>query len=159
MDCPAPTPIQLDDEAATERLAVAIAGVARAGDVIALSGELGAGKTVFARAFIHASGGAGEEVPSPTFTLVQRYELARCPVNHFDLFRVEAPGEVVELGLEDALGDGITLIEWPERMGGYLPADRLDVQLCFAVGRNSRRAQLLGHGDWVGRLRGLTFDG
>src|SRR5882762_7586612 len=102
--------IDLPDETATAALGARIAAIARPGDVIALAGDLGAGKTTFARAFIRARGGSGE-VPSPTFTLVQIYELPDGPVWHFDLYRLRHPDEAWELGIEDAFRDGISLIE------------------------------------------------
>jgi tRNA threonylcarbamoyladenosine biosynthesis protein TsaE len=139
----------LADEAATARLAAEVAARARPGDVIALAGPLGAGKTAFARAFIHALGGE-EEVPSPTFTLVQTYPLGSATVWHFDLFRLEAAAEVWELGIEEAFADGISLIEWPERLAGLLPDDRLEVILSIA--EPGRRARLVGRGSWAGRL-------
>ncbi len=139
----------LADEAATARLAAEVAARARAGDVIALCGPLGAGKTAFARGFIRALGGT-EEVPSPTFTLVQTYPLGAATVWHFDLFRLEAAAEAWELGIEEAFTGGISLIEWPERLAGLLPADRLEVIL--SITRPGRRARLVGRGSWAGRL-------
>ncbi len=144
--------LELPDVAATAALAQAVAGRVRQGDVIALFGDLGAGKTTFARAFIHPlSGGAAETVPSPTFTLVQVYDRAPAPVWHFDLYRREQAEEVYELGFEDALAQGISLIEWPERLGPLLPRDRLDLRLAFADDPNARRAELSGHGTWAAR--------
>ncbi|HEY1259264.1 MAG TPA: tRNA (adenosine(37)-N6)-threonylcarbamoyltransferase complex ATPase subunit type 1 TsaE, partial [Stellaceae bacterium] len=104
--------VDLPDEMATAALAERLAGIAAAGDVIALEGELGSGKTTLARAFI-AARGAGEEVPSPTFTLVQTYQAETVSIWHFDLYRLQAPEEAWELGIEEALADGISLIEWP----------------------------------------------
>ncbi len=115
--------IELPDEAATAALAARIAALARAGDVIALKGELGAGKTSFARAFIRARGGAGE-VPSPTFTLVQVYDVGDAAIWHFDCYRLRRPEEAWELAIEDAFAEGISLIEWPERLGPLVPARR-----------------------------------
>jgi len=148
---------KLAGEAATARLARRLAGLSRPGDVIALWGDLGAGKTSFARAFILALAGRPEEVPSPTFTLVQIYPAPVAPVWHFDLYRVTDPGELDELGLDEALAGGIVLIEWPDRLGSRLPADRLDVRLDFAVGggADDRQARLTGHGDWARRLAAL----
>ena len=143
--------IDLPDETATAALAERIAAVARAGDVIALKGELGAGKTVFARAFIRARGGT-EEVPSPTFTLVQAYDLDPVPVWHFDLYRLRDPDEVWELGIEDAFATAISLIEWPERLGWLLPPARLEITLDFGERPQSRRALLTGGAVWNGRL-------
>ncbi|MEK9726225.1 MAG: tRNA (adenosine(37)-N6)-threonylcarbamoyltransferase complex ATPase subunit type 1 TsaE, partial [Rhodospirillaceae bacterium] len=119
--------IALADEAATEALGRWLAAVAAPGDVIALAGDLGSGKTVLARAVVRAyCDTPGEEVPSPTFTLVQSYEGGAAPVHHFDLYRLEDPDEALELGIEEAFADGVTLIEWPDRLGPWLPAERLD---------------------------------
>ena len=162
MAAPLPRPVSfslaLPDEAATEALARRVAACAVAGDVIALYGDLGAGKTVFARAFINALPGGPEEVPSPTFTLAQTYERKPAPVWHFDLYRLERAEEVYELGFEDALAHAISLIEWPERLGPLLPADRLDLHLEFADAPDARRAELVGHGSWGRRLKGLRHD-
>ena len=147
--------VDLPDETATATLAARLAALARPGDVIALSGDLGAGKTAFARAFIHARGGAGE-VPSPTFTLVQVYELAGGAVWHFDLYRVRDPDEAWELGIEEAFHDGISLIEWPDRLGPLLPPRRLDIALDFAAAPGARRATLAGGGGWPARLAGIA---
>ena len=149
----------LADEAATVALAQAIAAVARPGDVIALTGELGVGKTRFARAFVDALTGAREEVPSPTFTLVQTYESPAGTIWHFDLYRLSRPDEAYELGIEEALADGISLIEWPERAQGLLPDQRLDLTLAFAAAPNARTAHLAGRGSWADRLTGLFPNG
>jgi tRNA threonylcarbamoyladenosine biosynthesis protein TsaE len=145
--------LDLADEAATVRLGTALAGVLRAGDVVALSGDLGAGKTVLARALVRArTGHADEEVPSPTITLVQAYEgRDGVSVVHCDLYRLEDPEEVVELDLDDAFTEAVTLIEWPDRLGPRLPADRLDLSLTLA-GRAGRRVRLRGYGRWAARL-------
>jgi tRNA threonylcarbamoyladenosine biosynthesis protein TsaE len=135
--------LDLADEAATIRLGQGLAGLARPGDVVALGGTLGVGKTTLARAFIRALTTPDEEVPSPTFTLVQTYDTDAGVVWHFDLYRIERPGDAFELGLDDALADGITLIEWPERLGPLLPRRRLDVVLEAGAG-SGRRARLTG---------------
>ncbi len=147
----------LPDLSATEALGRKLAALARPGDVIALEGALGAGKTSLARAFIRAlTAPAGapetEEIPSPTFTLVQVYEREPAPVWHFDLYRLERPEEVYELGFEEALAGAISLIEWPGRLGDLLPDERLDVTLCFAEDNNGRHATITGHGAWRERL-------
>jgi tRNA threonylcarbamoyladenosine biosynthesis protein TsaE len=142
---------ELPDEAATAALAARIAALARPGDVIALRGELGAGKTSFARAFIRARGGA-EEVPSPTFTLVQVYELGEAAVWHFDGYRLRHPEEAWELGIEEAFHDGISLLEWPEQFGPLVPPRRLEITLSQAGSPNARRAALDPGGDWAARL-------
>ena len=147
--------LELPSEAPTAALARGLAARARAGDVIALWGDLGTGKSVFARAFINARPGAPEEVPSPTFTLVQVYERGPVPVWHFDLYRIERPEETLELGFEEALGEGILLIEWPDRLGPLLPAERLDLRLDFADHAEARRLEVRGHGDWAARIKDI----
>lgn len=137
---------------ATERLAVRLAALLRLGDVVALRGDLGSGKTTFARALICALGSGDEEVPSPTFTLAQMYEARDFDIWHFDLYRLEKPEDAFELGIEDALADAACLIEWPERLGRYLPVDRLDVRLTFGSREDDRIAVLDGGGDWPQRL-------
>jgi tRNA threonylcarbamoyladenosine biosynthesis protein TsaE len=153
--------VELPDEAATAALAARIAALARPGDVIALNGELGAGKTSFARAFIRARGGTGE-VPSPTFTLVQVYELGESAVWHFDCYRLRRPEEAWELAIEDAFSDGISLIEWPERLGPLVPPRRLLISLCPGSTATARRAEIdpgAGPGaDWASRLAGLAAE-
>ncbi len=147
-----PTPIALGDEAATLDLAARIAALARPGDAILLEGGLGSGKTVFARGFLRALGIA-EEVPSPTFTLVQAYDGAKGPVWHFDLFRLKGPEEVRELGFEEGRAVAILLVEWPDRLGPLRPADALTVIL--NIDTPARRcAKLSGGGDWPARLAG-----
>jgi tRNA threonylcarbamoyladenosine biosynthesis protein TsaE len=154
--------LDLNDERATVDLAAALAGVARVGDVIALSGELGAGKTVFARAFVRAlSGGPGgdrREVPSPTFTLAQAYDCDAGTVHHFDFYRLSRPEEAWELGIEDAFADGISLVEWPERLGPELPVTRLEVTFFFADDPNARIARITARDDWRARLREAGID-
>jgi tRNA threonylcarbamoyladenosine biosynthesis protein TsaE len=147
------TVIDLPDENATAAFAARLAALAVPGDVIALKGELGAGKTSFVRAFIRAHGG-DETVPSPTFTLVQVYDLPGGAIWHFDLYRLRQPEEAWELGIEDAFRDGISLIEWPERLGTLLPTLRLEIALDFGGAPDARRATLSGGGDWSVRLAG-----
>lgn len=101
-------------------LAKALAKTSQAGDVWALFGTLGAGKSVFSRAFIQELSKA-EEVPSPTFTLLQTYDAGNTEIYHYDLYRIKSPEEIWELNIEEAMHEGICLIEWPEKMGGYLP--------------------------------------
>jgi tRNA threonylcarbamoyladenosine biosynthesis protein TsaE len=144
--------ITLIDEAATGRLGAAIARVLRPGDAVCLSGGLGAGKTTLARALIRTLTRPEEEVPSPTFTLVQAYDGRGFPLAHFDLYRLDSAREAEELGLDEALDVGAAVIEWPERLGDRLPPDRLDVAL--AVEGEGRRARLVPHGSWSGRELG-----
>lgn len=119
----------LSDERATARLGEDIAMALRPGDVLALSGDLGAGKTTLARGLIRAMAGEeGLDVPSPTFTLVQSYD-TRVPVHHFDLYRLASPEELDELGLDEMLAGGAALVEWPERSGGRLPQTAVELDL------------------------------
>src|SRR6516162_9907005 len=149
--------VDLPDEAATAAFAARISALAAPGDIIALKGDLGSGKTTFARGFIRARGGL-EEVPSPTFTLVQIYELGAAAVWHFDLYRVTSPEEAWELGIEDAFAEGISLIEWPERLGPLLPPRRLEIEFLFGDQPEARRA-VLGAGEgWRPRLEKILAD-
>jgi tRNA threonylcarbamoyladenosine biosynthesis protein TsaE len=150
--------IVLADEAATARFAAVLARQAQPGDVVTLAGPLGAGKTSFARAFIAALG-IRDEVPSPTFTLVQTYETAIGVVWHFDFYRLNSPDEVHELGLDEALVDGIVLIEWPERLGALLPRERLDIVLEPGGDATTRLATLRASARWTVPLREIAADG
>jgi N-acetylmuramate 1-kinase len=140
--------VTLANEAATRRLAAEIADVIEPGDLVALSGEVGAGKTTFARAVIaHLAGDDAIEVPSPTFTLVQHYVLPRFTLVHADLFRIAAASELGELGLDDVPG-AVVLMEWPDRAGEALAPDRIDVALSLSAadGLDRRIAKVAGHG-------------
>ena len=120
----------LADEAATYRLMTDIAAIIEPGDVITLSGDLGAGKTTFARALIrYLAADDTIEVPSPTFTFTQSYTLPRFAVVHVDLYRLSGPSELPELGFDDVPEGSVTLVEWPDRAVGFLPASRLDIAL------------------------------
>ncbi len=133
----------LPDEAATQRLGGALARHLRPRDVVALQGGLGAGKTTLARAILRAaSGDAALIVPSPTFTLAEVYDTRRGVFWHFDLYRLDAPEQVFELGWEEARAEGIVLVEWAERLGALLPRERLTVTL--AIEGDGRQAVLEG---------------
>lgn len=132
------------DSAATEAAGARLGARLAPGDCVALWGGLGAGKTTFARGAISAWMGAQTEAPSPTFTLVQTYEGPRGELWHLDLYRLKGPEQAFELGLEDALASAACLIEWPERLEGLLPADRLDVRL--APEGAGRRIEYAPHG-------------
>lgn len=133
------------NEAATENLAEGLAELAAPGDVFCLFGPLGSGKSVFARAFIRALCGAQTEVPSPTFTVVQHYDAPDFEIAHADLYRLQNPEEIVEIGLEDGFDDAVTLIEWPQRLGRFMPAARLDLTLVIAE-NCARIITLTAHG-------------
>ncbi|HWA79516.1 MAG TPA: tRNA (adenosine(37)-N6)-threonylcarbamoyltransferase complex ATPase subunit type 1 TsaE [Acetobacteraceae bacterium] len=138
----------LADPAATETLAAHIAALARPGDAILLEGPLGAGKTAFARAFLRAAAGdPALVVPSPSYTLVQTYPTRLGPVHHFDLWRLDGPADLAELGWTEAMGD-IVLVEWPDRLGPLAPAAAL--RMTFTIlGEARREVRLAG---WPDRL-------
>lgn len=117
----------LPDEQHTKTLAESLAKSAKKGDIFFLRGDLGVGKTTFARYFIRFFLGENEVVPSPTFTLVQSYDTKALPLWHIDLYRLEDPEETFELGLEEIFENGVCLIEWPERMMAYAPERRIDL--------------------------------
>jgi len=143
--------IELPSLAATEALAAAIAALAHPGDAILLDGALGAGKSAFCRAFLRAaSGDPALGVPSPTFTLVQSYETPIGSVHHFDLWRLDGPKGLAELGWDESR-DGVVLVEWPDRLGSSRPPEALSVALHW-TGEQSRRAVLSGWPDRLGRL-------
>ncbi len=128
-DLSKPHVIALPDEAATIALGAAIAPHLRRGDVVYLTGELGMGKSTLARGLIRALTRPDQEVPSPTFTLVQSYDTPAFELLHLDLYRLEDPEETLELGLDEALNDGVLLIEWPDRLGHLGFDARLDIVL------------------------------
>ena len=114
----------------TIKAAQDLASDLKPGDVLFLHGNLGAGKSVFARALIRAlAGDKNLEVPSPTFTLVQTYDTPTGPVHHYDLYRLTQTDEIYELGWEDSLSPAITIVEWPERLGTLAPHRRLDIRI------------------------------
>ena len=130
------------------------------GDIIALRGGLGAGKTSFCRALIRAATDQpDEDVPSPTFTLAQPYEDPRgFTLWHFDLYRLERPEEALELGIEDAFMEDVSLIEWPEKLGALLPGDHLSVALDFATDKGRRDVTLSGGPSWASRIAALASE-
>lgn len=139
------------------RLAEEIAFAVRPGDTILLQGDLGAGKTTFARALIRALlSDDAAEIPSPTFTILQTYDAPRMTVAHFDLYRLGEASEIEELGLADTLLTGIALIEWPERAEGRLPEDHLRVRLADTGEETSRTVTLLGSPSWRERIERLA---
>lgn len=153
------------DEQDLQRHASLIAFLVKPGDTIALHGDLGAGKTTFARALITAlMGGAAQEIPSPTFTILQTYDTPRLPVAHVDLYRVTDESELDELGLFETIANGLALVEWPERAGGRLPTDRLDLSIedagetaLHCTGEiGLRNVSLEGGSSWAARIDRLT---
>ncbi|HEU4839408.1 MAG TPA: tRNA (adenosine(37)-N6)-threonylcarbamoyltransferase complex ATPase subunit type 1 TsaE [Micavibrio sp.] len=125
-------------ESETAALAAKIAASARSGDIFLLEGPLGAGKSVFARAFVRALCGKDTDVPSPTFTLVQTYETEEATLYHFDLYRLENPEEIYEIGWEDALSGGIVLVEWPQRLGPHAPRNATRIRIETFDGESRR---------------------
>lgn len=141
--------LALPDLAATEALAARVAARARAGDAILLEGPLGAGKTAFARAFLRAAAGdPALEVPSPSYTLVQSYDTPRFRAHHFDLWRLDGPAALAELGWDDARAD-LVLVEWPDRLGELRPDDALCITFAHGAGE-AREATLAGWPDRLG---------
>lgn len=142
--------IKLASETETRALGARLAHCLKPGDVVALQGGLGAGKTSLARGLVQALLGAETEVPSPTYTFVQVYEVDSYLLWHFDLYRLETPDSIFELGWDDT-PDGVALIEWPDKAGRHLPAYRLDISL--EVDGSGRIARLEPHGEyWQSKL-------
>ena len=147
--------LDLADLSATQRFAHTLAPLIQQGDVITLKGAIGVGKTAFARALIQALGGT-EEVPSPTFTLVQTYHLDQLTVWHFDLYRLRYPMDIYELGIEEAMIEGLSLIEWPERMKPYSIYQGIEISFLFHVD-GTRKVTVTPHGNWRDRLQQLNW--
>ena len=141
--------IRLEDEAATAAIGKAVAAVLGAGDVVTLSGDLGVGKTALARSILWAAGHVGD-VPSPTFAIVQPYDDLPLPIWHADLYRIEHPAELAEIGLETALDGGALLVEWPERAGPDAWPEALALRLDFA-GEDARELTVRVPGSWTHR--------
>lgn len=149
--------LELGDLAATHGLAARLAGALRGGDVIALRGDLGVGKSELARAAIRARAGSVLEVPSPTFTIMQDYPLDGLTIRHIDLYRIADPDELLELGLEEAPGEGEAwLVEWPERAAGRLSGSMLEITLEEGEAAEARIARLTGDPTWTSRLPSLA---
>lgn len=147
--------ITVQDEAATHRLAGELAPILRPDDLITLTGDLGSGKTAFARAAIRAlTEDPDMEVPSPTFTLMQVYQSKLCPIIHADLYRLKNADDLAQLGWDEASEGALVMVEWAERVGDILPADRLDIafRIDFELGDEARDITLTGHGSFASRL-------
>lgn len=151
--------LQVPDEAAMHHLMHDIAFSLQPGDLITLSGDLGAGKTTFARALIrYLAGDESIEVPSPTFTLIQTYELDEFPIVHADLYRLSASSELAELGFDDLPENALVLLEWPDRAAGFLPADRLDIAFTISPqhGETFRNVRVTGYGTFAARAERMA---
>ena len=152
--------LDLRDPAATDRLGAALAARLAAGDTVLLAGPIGAGKSHLARALIQAAarraGLPAPEVPSPTYTLVQSYDAGGLEIVHADLYRLGDSSELAELGLAEAFGRDLCLVEWPDRLGDLAPAEALTLEL--AARGAGRRATLRGPTGWAGRLAGLAAE-
>ena len=146
------------DQSQIEQMAGELAKKTRPGDVILLYGTLGMGKTVFSRAFIRSLTTAEEEVPSPTFTLVQLYDADKGTIWHFDLYRLQSPEEIYEIGLEEALIDGISLVEWPEKADKMFPKNKLEIHIEHGESPDLRNISFIPVGmDWTTRLKDLSW--
>jgi tRNA threonylcarbamoyl adenosine modification protein YjeE len=139
--------IVLADLEATEALGIQVMKGLHRGDCVAIQGDLGAGKTTLARAILRALG-VLETVPSPTFTLVQTYETPQLTVRHYDFYRIEEEREIDELGFEEALAEGVALVEWPERASASLPPSTLRIEL-ETVGETRRNVTVQGPARWA----------
>ena len=151
----------LENLDACRRLAGQLANILKTGDILTFEGTLGAGKTEFCRSIIHSLG-YDEDVPSPTFSILQTYEppiddLEKPAIWHLDLYRLEKSEDVFELGIEDGLDTAITLIEWPDKMGSYLPEGCLNVSLKLADNEGARHISFSGSEYWEVRLKELEI--
>jgi hypothetical protein len=152
--------VTLPNERAMVALMTDIACALEPGDLVTLSGDLGAGKTTFARALIrYLAGDDTIDVPSPTFTLMQTYELPRFVLVHADLYRLSGAAELAELGFDDLPDGAVVLMEWPDRAAGFLPPDRLDITftLAPALGAEVRNARLVGYGGFAARAERIAL--
>ena len=150
----------LPNEQATWRFMTDIATALEPGDLITLSGDLGAGKTTFARALIrYLAGDETIEVPSPTFTLIQTYDLPRFALVHADLYRLSGAAELAELGFDDLPEGAVVLMEWPDRAAGFLPPDRLDITFTLApqLGPDMRNVRYVGYGGFAPRAERIAM--
>lgn len=155
--------LTLPDVTATKEFAARFAPVLKNGDVVAFDGSLGAGKTEFCRAIIHALGFT-DEVPSPTFTLVQTYEppledQTTPTIWHMDMYRLKHPEEAIELGIEEGFATAVSLIEWPAKLGSYLPAGFLTFRLEIAADGRTRKLTIIGGPAWKARLGKILSNG
>lgn len=146
--------IPLPSEHDTTRIATKFAGLIQPGDVLLLDGEIGAGKSAFARALIRAFAGAEIEVPSPTFTLVQTYTFDALTIWHCDLYRLSHSDEALELGLDEAFETDVSLIEWPDRLGDLAPKNAL--RMSFKALPDRHHLEISASDTWADRLGTLN---
>jgi tRNA threonylcarbamoyladenosine biosynthesis protein TsaE len=153
------TRITLSSPDQTAALAQRLGACLGPGDTLLLQGPIGAGKTHFARSLIQSRLTAPEDVPSPTFTLVQTYEAKEIEIWHADLYRLTSPDEVVELGLTDAFQSAICLVEWPDRLGSLAPQDALTLNFAQGSADETRELTLSWAAPaWATRLSGVLYD-
>lgn len=154
--------IELKNEVATQQLAENLAPVLGSGDTLLLEGSIGAGKTAFARALIQSSlasaGAPPEDIPSPTFTLVQTYQAGSLEIWHADLYRLTHPSEIIELGLDEAFDHALCLIEWPQRLEDYTPKNALKLVFKSGHDEDARLLILSGPNDWENRLSTIVLE-
>jgi tRNA threonylcarbamoyl adenosine modification protein YjeE len=149
--------IILNNEIDTQKFAEHISQTLQKGDCVCLHGDLGAGKTSFSRSLIRHLGESKQDVPSPTFTLVQFYDVPKFTIWHFDLYRIKHPEEVYELGWEDALHDGVCLVEWPKNAGHLIPEDHIEIEFFFTGNNEEREVTVKGLGSMEERLSGASL--
>ena len=150
--------IELPNESATHSLARTLASLFNRGEQLALKGDLGSGKTVFVRAFVKSLCGQSTDVPSPTFTLLQTYDtMDGRELFHYDLYRLKRPDEALELDIDYAFAEGITLIEWPEKVSLFLPDDHLKIKLSYGQTEFERIAVINAEENWSKRLRKISL--
>src|SRR5271168_1670309 len=152
--------VTLPNEDATRRFMTDVAAALEPGDLVTLSGDLGAGKTTFARALIrYLAGDDTIEVPSPTFTLMQTYELPRFLLVHADLYRLSGTAELAELGFDDLPDGAVMLLEWPDRAAEFLPPDRFDITFTLVpdLGAEARNVRYVGYGAFAPRAERIAL--
>jgi tRNA threonylcarbamoyladenosine biosynthesis protein TsaE len=145
--------LRLHSLAETEALAARLAPLLTKGDVVLLEGPIGAGKTAFARALIRARLRRAEDVPSPSFTLIQSYDAGEVELIHADLYRLRGPADLTELGLEQAFSDAITLVEWPDRLGQMVPKQSLMLRFSLLEAEDERQIEVVAQGARAMALR------
>src|ERR1700691_979916 len=152
--------VTLPNEQGMRRFMTDIAAALEPGDLVTLSGDLGAGKTTFARAMIrYLAGDETIEVPSPTFTLIQTYELPRFTLVHADLYRLSGAAELAELGFDDLPDGAVVVMEWADRAAGFLPPDRFDITFTLApdLGAEARHVRYVGYGAFAPRAERIAL--